>query len=173
MTSVMFGGMNPTHISPTIQQFDGQAYYCCGRYFQRDGIRLHRLVWQQFYGEIPPRHDVHHINHDPHDNRLENLVCLPMEVHQREHGKAHADKMRAMQPKAELAARAWHGTSAGRQWHSEHFDKHIRPSLARRVPMICQVCGRSFEVAAFRAALAKTCSGACRAKHFRTIHRKP
>jgi hypothetical protein len=46
---------------------------------------LHRDVWEAHFGPIPARHDIHHVNGDKSDNRIENLELL----HVSEHGKRH------------------------------------------------------------------------------------
>jgi len=46
----------------------------------------HRLIMEQHLGRLLERdEDVHHINHDPSDNRLENLMLVPHAVHFRNH----------------------------------------------------------------------------------------
>lgn len=37
---------------------------------------VHRLIWSCFNGEIPPKMEIDHINHDRTDNRLKNLRCV-------------------------------------------------------------------------------------------------
>lgn len=46
---------------------------------------VHRLIWEAAYGPIPDGHHVHHVNHDPQDNRLENLELLSKPDHARRH----------------------------------------------------------------------------------------
>lgn len=46
---------------------------------------LHRCVVEDYYGKIPPNHNIHHINMDKEDNRIENLIILPMEQHKQLH----------------------------------------------------------------------------------------
>ena len=42
----------------------------------------HRAVYWLHHGELPPKGWViHHINHDPLDNRIENLEALPSSIH--------------------------------------------------------------------------------------------
>ena len=45
----------------------------------------HRAVWERAHGPIPPRHDVHHINGDRADNRLDNLELMSHSDHVRLH----------------------------------------------------------------------------------------
>ena len=42
---------------------------------------MHRWVWEEAYGEIPPGYTVHHLNGIKNDNRLENLAILPNRIH--------------------------------------------------------------------------------------------
>ncbi|MFX0543160.1 HNH endonuclease signature motif containing protein [Roseovarius sp. S4756] len=47
--------------------------------------REHRLIWEEAHGAIPPGYQIHHINHDRTDNRLENLECVDTVTHKRLH----------------------------------------------------------------------------------------
>ena len=44
-------------------------------------VLLHRYLWECANGPIPKGYDIHHINEDIWDNRLENLECLPHSIH--------------------------------------------------------------------------------------------
>ncbi len=125
----------------TKQVFNGEPFYLCGNYFQHQGKRLHRTVWAFFHGEIPPGHDVHHINGDRTDNRLENLQLLPEHDHRSHHGKQLTHLDRAIKA-AQDAAKAWHGSEAGLAFHRK-LGKKIwegRESELYR----CTQCGREF-----------------------------
>lgn len=57
---------------------------------------MHRYVWEYHNGEIPPDHDIHHINHDITDNRIENLELYSKSEHAKrfntgnnQYGKKH------------------------------------------------------------------------------------
>jgi hypothetical protein len=56
-------------------------YACC------DGRRayLHRDVWRHHYGNIPVGYDVHHLDEDKHNNRIENLALLTKSEHTKLH----------------------------------------------------------------------------------------
>lgn len=46
---------------------------------------MHRYVWQKEIGEIPDNYDIHHLNENKSDNRIENLECLPKSEHTRKY----------------------------------------------------------------------------------------
>ena len=46
---------------------------------------LHRAVWEDKNGVIPKFHDVHHINGDRSDNRIENLELIRHDKHSEEY----------------------------------------------------------------------------------------
>ena len=52
---------------------------------KRENKRMHRLVWETFVGPIPKGYDVHHINHNCQDNRLENLCLIEHNKHSEMH----------------------------------------------------------------------------------------
>jgi hypothetical protein len=46
----------------------------------------HNWIWEQAYGPIPSGWQVHHVNEDKQDNRLENLRLVSPTEHKRLHG---------------------------------------------------------------------------------------
>ena len=67
--------------------FGGERYtiYKEGYYRKTRGNRslMHRDVWEAHKGPIPDGWDIHHLNEDKEDNRIENLECLPKAEHTR------------------------------------------------------------------------------------------
>jgi hypothetical protein len=62
---------------------DDTGYY---RSIKRNGILLHREIWQMANGPIPEGHEIHHVNGNKIDNRKENLVMLNKHSHLKKHG---------------------------------------------------------------------------------------
>jgi len=48
-----------------------------------DGEKVfeHRYVWEKVNGKIPEEKEIHHINGNKKDNRIENLMCLSKSKH--------------------------------------------------------------------------------------------
>ena len=45
----------------------------------------HVLVWERYHGPVPPRMELHHVNGDKLDNRIENLRLVTRLEHKRTH----------------------------------------------------------------------------------------
>lgn len=50
-------------------------------YLRYKGKRVHRIVWENHFGEIPPKYEIHHINDNKLDNSIDNLSCVSSEEH--------------------------------------------------------------------------------------------
>jgi len=58
----------------------------------RGNVKEHHYVWEQNYGQIPEGYVIHHINHDPLDNRIENLQMIEKREHLRLHYRLRKQK---------------------------------------------------------------------------------
>jgi hypothetical protein len=153
---------DPIVISETVQEFQGQRFYRCGPYFQRKGRRLHRLVWESANGPIPKGYEIHHMDHDKANNSLGNLELLPAKVHESIHGKMQADRLRQIRHLGDHAARAWHASEEGREWHKQNFEKNCRDVLSERVDLECKHCGIAFKGKHNSAFCSNNCKSASR-----------
>lgn len=50
-------------------------------------VRYHRIIWECANGAIPENHQIHHLNYNKLDNRIENLILLSTEEHSKIHCK--------------------------------------------------------------------------------------
>lgn len=57
---------------------------------------LHRLVYEHFVGEIPSGYQIHHIDGNKQNNRVDNLVALTPSEHRIETEKFHPDMYNGM-----------------------------------------------------------------------------
>lgn len=154
--------MQVTVISDTIQEFNGVRYYSCGPYFQRKGVRLHRTVWEHFNGPVPEGHHIHHKDENRANNQPGNLECLASSVHVSHHAKTGGYWGNGIVAATE-AAKDWHKSDAGREWHRQHYETNCKDALHAKQLMQCQMCGSEFA----GLARAKFCGPNCRAKDFR------
>ena len=72
-----------------------------------DGTYLHqfehRKVWEDAYGAIPDGYDIHHVNEDKGDNRLENLQLMRSGDHRRLHKSKWASREERLADEARRA----------------------------------------------------------------------
>ncbi len=132
--------MNPVIATPTKQIFNGKPYYLCGKYFQNDGERLHRTVYEFHNGPIPKGMAVHHIDENRSNNSIDNLMLMRLGEHTSHHHTGLTDTMPA---EALEAAAVWHGSQEGREWHTEHYAKYGH-AMQVITDFVCEVCGKDY-----------------------------
>jgi hypothetical protein len=151
------------------QRFLGVSYYECGFYWQRDGVRLHRVVFEHFHGDIPEGWQVHHRDEDRSNNHPGNLALL--------HGSEHA-RLHSIQPQraafareniknAIAAAPAWHASAEGLEWHKQHWRNHMAAKFKQVVTKSCQTCGQPYEVVSISQGKSKFCGLNCKMRALR------
>ena len=140
-------------VSATKQDFEGERFYRYDgdkRYFRRPGRQgeqyLHRVVWMQAHGTIPPGAVIHHVDGDRANNQLDNLLLVPSCG---EHTAGHwtperADTQRAILDSVRHLSAAWHGSPEGRAWHRHHGTGTARE---RRYTHVCLWCGNEYQTA--------------------------
>ncbi len=136
------GPRDPIVLDKWVQYFNGKVYrlYQNERYFYSSSY-LHRDVWTDAYGPIPDLCHIHHIDNDPANNKLDNLVCLPKE----EHAKIAKSFNPGFSENCRKAANSWHGSEAGKIWHKEQATRCKSWEKWKREPKACSYCGKSFE----------------------------
>ena len=153
--------MIPEVISKTKQKFIGITYYLCGSYLQRDGIRLHRVVYAHHNGEIPSGMDVHHIDEDKTNNAISNLELISHDSHTYHH---HIGHRRGMPENATEKARIWHSSDEGLKWHKMQYQR-TKEFINATLTLSCSACHKTFT--STNRGNNKFCSAKCCAKHRR------
>lgn len=132
-------------ISNTVQEFLGERYYLCGHYFQHNGKRLHRVVWEYHNGKIPDGYHIHHKDHNRYNNSIDNLQMLEEKEHFLEH--KDDEKRKEIGRKnivlAREAAKEWHHSEEGRRWHSVHGKENAMKRQPRMY--VCTWCGCEYQ----------------------------
>lgn len=125
--------------------------------------RLHCYVWRYNNGAIPKGFHVHHANEDKGNNDIENLRCIKGRTHTKYHSSKKAvenyeDICKKLLERAVPKAAQWHGTAAGKAWHSQHAKETIANMKETR--FVCNYCGKEF----FRKPIwkSKYCSNNCK-----------
>jgi len=108
-------------------------------------------MWRKHRGPIPKGNDIHHVNGDVFDNRLENLECLTRKDHFAKH-----PHHRKPPDSAYEAAAAWHRSEEGRAWHREHVHESLHYDFGMRK---CEQCGDEFHA---KVSHARFCSAKCK-----------
>lgn len=156
---------------PQIIYRKGRTYriQTSGRYYQDQDRKncterlLHRVVWTEHHGSIPPHHSIHHKDGDWGNNRISNLELVETSAHCRHHMRERfADPVQAKRFIAFLrsgsdAAVRWHKSPEGREWHSNHAKnqwKKRKPSRKR-----CEHCKSYFLTK--HPGQARFCSNSC------------
>lgn len=124
-----------------------------GRYFQSgdktaEERLLHRRIYTDHKGPIPPGFDVHHKNDDWRDNDPDNLEAILQSDHRRHHMAARwaseEDRgvLAAGLERAREAAKAWHGSPEGLAWHRANGVAAWEDR--EPIPRKCDHCGTDY-----------------------------
>ena len=155
---------------PDSKRRTDRLYFKPGKEWAEGVDYLHREVWKDHYGDIPPNHHIHHKDGDCGNNSIENLECLLVSDHMQEHysrlteGQKQAKKDNFR--RAAEFAKAWHGSEEGHEWHVEHGKRCWDDKLPEM--HICEHCGKEYESRVTHDN-AKFCSNACKSAHRRSI----
>lgn len=155
-----------------------EGHYYCSKgngYYYNSHLRkhLHQMVWITERGPIPNGYEIHHVDFNRENNDISNLVCIPKEEHHKIHSDALTDEQREWRrnnliQNAKPAARKWHKSEAGHQWHIDHIKKQIADgTLNKKMTFNCSYCGKEFVSVARNLDKNHFCSNNCKARYLR------
>ena len=108
--------------------------------------RMHRYVWEFYNGEIQAGCEIHHKDHNPANNDIDNLELMTAQNHRKYHAKirgiknvesGHLENIRGM-------AKEWHASAKGLEWHRKHYER-TKDKLHAKRKFICEFCRKEFE----------------------------
>ena len=156
------------------QYYNGKTYklYQGERYFSKGTKRLHRVVWEHHKGEIPKGYDIHHVDGNKHNNRIENLNLVRSSFHQKMEGKKrfkeNPEFAKEFQSKGVEKAKEWHRSEDGKAWHSECGK---RGWINReRFKKNCEQCSKEYDTPF--PMRSKYCHDNCKAKALRARRKR-
>lgn len=85
-------------------------------------VMVHREYASLLWGDIPPKHDVHHKSENKLDNRADNLEILSVREHSRLHRLGDKNPMRNMTPEQHAARGRKHSESVRKTWADRKDD---------------------------------------------------
>lgn len=78
--------------------YDGVTWHqrASGHFHNKRRGYLHRYIWEQARGPVPKGYVVHHIDHDPENNHIDNLCVMSQSEHMAHHstGRAISEEQR-------------------------------------------------------------------------------
>lgn len=147
---------------------DGRGYWLSSNGLKKSSgktgpVRLHIYVWEKYNGPIPAGHEVHHKDHNPDNNEIENLELLKVQSHREYHDKERRFFGSYHNPSenARIKAAEYHRSEEGRAWHREHYKNSIGPLHSQKLTKNCVVCGNEFQYSASKPD-SKYCSARCK-----------
>jgi hypothetical protein len=133
---------------------------------------LHRVLWEEAYGEISVGNHIHHLDGNPANNSLENLASLSASEHMRHHQlqrfsecpelrERTTQNMRSNQHKVQ----EWRESEVGRVKLREICFNNAKARNNNK-PTVCLECGASFLAYSKQA---KYCGDVCRKLAFKKL----
>lgn len=154
---------------PASKVWSDRVYYVPNASHRKRGMgRLHQEIWRDANGPIPDGYEIHHKDHNPLNNALENLELISIADHHAHHDAGYTpEELRILRQRAEHARRSavkWHKSEEGREWHRELA--RLSAEARYKVEAVCQWCGKTFETDNIAAASdrAKFCSNNCKTR---------
>ena len=117
-----------------------------GKNGKRKNVYKHRWIWEQAYGPIPPKMQIHHKDGNQLNNALNNLKCVSHKEHRKIHGPDRTPP-KPLERRFSIACSLC-GIVMQRKLTTVS-PKCARCSMLlaeekRKTPRICEYCGKTF-----------------------------
>lgn len=127
------------------QKTGGKYYILRTDYKNRSGEMLHRAIWKKYKGDIPKGYVIHHKDHNPDKNSIENLECIQVSEHQRMHALERAEQSREnLEKVVRPKLYEWQQSEEGQQRLKEFGARLAEQNKQRIYKTICPECGTEY-----------------------------
>lgn len=112
-------------------------------------VYMHKYVWEFYNSPIEKGYEIHHIDLNRDNNKIENLELMSSIEHRALHAKLNkaneetVKKWRGNLQKAQEKAKEWHKSEEGKEWHKKHYGK-FKENLHQKAEYVCINCGNKF-----------------------------
>lgn len=152
---------------PESRRREDRIYFVPGPTHRMAGVgRLHQEIWKDAHGPIPDGYEVHHKDHNPLNNALDNLDLLSRQDHWQHHADSltpeEREQSRARMDHARKAASRWHKSAEGREWHRGLA--RLAAESRYLVTKQCESCGKEYQTDNCAQAMSRFCSNVCKTR---------
>lgn len=135
-------------IDDSHQKFNGIVYRKHDNHFHAHGA-IHRAVYTYYFGEIPEGYEIHHIDGNPTNNTISNLVMMTKS----EHIKLHHPKGKPLSKEkifiCEKCGKEYRAFKVKNNRYCPDcrstIEYHVLPRTKKTFKKICQNCNKEFE----------------------------
>ena len=145
------------------QQFDNFIFpKIKSGHYSSHSFPVHRYVWTYYNGKIPEGYEIHHLDNDPSNNDIKNLIALTGNEHKRLHWKQPETKQYTCQCCGKIFKSTSKQPAKFCSIRCSSTDKRKKNGRKYTVVRNCVICGKEFSTSKY--SKAKTCSTACSSK---------
>jgi len=120
-------------------------------------VYLHRMIYEDNFGELPNGYSVHHKDGNGLNNDLSNLEAMPRKTHFEMHREQ---------------GWLWHKTEEGMNWHRENGKRFMDVLRQNPKTVTCFHCGKEFLSSSIKKGKRYCSSGCYRIEYGKTHKRK-
>ncbi len=144
------------------QMFDGVIFTKrASGHYAKNYSPIHQVIYRYYHGNIPDDNVIHHIDHNPANNRIENLQSMTAE----EHSRFHNNEAIYIEINCATCGKSF---KTLKQHPSTYCSDKCREQQYMET-RTCEICGKTFSC--FKYSPTTTCSPKCASELRRVMHR--
>ena len=153
------------------QRFLGMTFYLNKAGHFKGNVGIHHVVWAYYFGEIPPLHEMHHVDENKANNTLSNLQCLTKAEHRERHDNFSKTKTYVCEQCGKVYE---HPRICKHRFCSKECELQARHDRYQEM-RTCKVCGNSFYARrdTQQACCSRSCAAKLRCRQAKETHQTP